>query len=206
MFTPITDHAEQAIARLMSQYQDADNFKNLIRGLNVPTQEIEGVLTDLNNKRRLAVATGVQLDLIGTIVGLAREPGDSDDVYRNKLYGQIKINTSQGQPEQAIQTYQLFTGAALVILLEWFPAAISLQSEYFPADQAEVDFLLEILSQVLPAGVRPDSITAFDSTEAFAMDGSLPGLGFGDEDDPSVGESFPLSSIETPSSNLRATM
>lgn len=192
MIPLIPNHADLAIARLISQYANAENLQNLIRALIVPVQEIEGVLEQLNLLRQLAIATGIQLDLLGTIIGLARFPGDSDDLYRQKLYAEIKVNTSQGQPEQAIQTYQLFTSAALVILTEFFPAEIIIASEYMPPDQDTVDLLLSILNKVLPAGVRADGIISFDPTEAFAYDGSLPGLGYGTVGDPSVGGKYPF--------------
>lgn len=191
MFTPIVNHQADALRRLLGQYADSQRLKDLISALVVPIQEIEGVLTQLNVLRMLSTATGVQLDLIGTIVGLERFPGDTDDEYRQKIMAEIKVNTSEGEPERVIETYQLFTSAALVLLLEWFPAAISLQSDYMPPDQARVDLLLSIIEKVLPAGVRCDSLVAFDPTEAFAMEGSLPGLGFDDDAAPGTGGKFP---------------
>lgn len=191
MFTPINDHLPQALARLMTQYAQAENLKNFITAIVNPVQEIEGVLGDLNTLRTLAIAFGQQLDNIGKIVGLERPPGADDDTYRNDLYAEIKINTSEGQPEQAIQTYQLFTGATLVLFFEHFPAEVSVESDYVPPDQTTVDLLLGILQKVLPAGVRCDALVSFDSSMAFAMDGPLPGLGFDDDDNPGVGGMFP---------------
>lgn len=192
MITPINTHVQDALARLFTQYQDASNLKNVITAIVTPIQDLETVIQQMNTQRSIFTAVGVQLDLLGTIIGLSRTPGTTDDDYRNQLLAQIKINTSDGQPEQVIQAYQLFTGSDLVILNEWFPAEVELESDYLPPDQITVDYLLGIIGSVLPAGVRCDSIITFDSTEAFAMDGSLPGLGFGDDSDPSVGGKFPF--------------
>lgn len=192
MFDPITNHVQAALARLLSRYVDADNLKNFITALVNPVQDIEGVLSDLNTLRMLSAATGKQLDNIGTIVGLARPPGATDAQYRNDLYAEIKINVSEGQPEQAIQTYQLFTAATLVILAEFFPAEVMIESDYLPPNQAAVDNLLQILNEVLPAGVRPMGIVTFDSMDAFAYDGSLPGVGYGSASDPTVGGMYPI--------------
>lgn len=191
MITPIVSHNSEALKRLIGQYVDSQKFKDLISSLIVPIQEIEGVLGQLNTLRMLFVATGVQLDNIGKIVGLARFPGDGDETYRQKIFAEIKVNTSEGEPERVIETFQLFTGALLVILIEWFPAEVSVESEYLPPDQATVDLLLGIIEKVLPAGVRCDSILTFDATEAFAMEGSLPGLGFDDDSAPGSGGKFP---------------
>lgn len=192
MFTPINDHVAAALKRIITQYNESTNLKNVIRAIVGPVQDIETALAQLNTLRALDVATGVQLDLIGTIVGLERPPGDTDDEYRQKLQGQIKINVSQGQPEQAIQTYELFTGADLIILFEGSSGDVLIESEYLPVDQAEVDLLLGILDKVLPAGVRPAGIVAFDASEAFAYDGALPGFGYGTVSDAGVGGKYPV--------------
>lgn len=190
MFNPINNHVQAAIDRLMSQYGNAIQLQNFMAAVIQPLQEIESVLTDLNVQRQLAVAVGQQLDNIGTIVGLARPPGATDDVYRNDLYAEIKINVSEGQPEQAIQTFQLFTGAALVLLDEHFPAEISIESEIVFPSQSSIDMILQIMQEVLPAGVRCDGIVEFDPVNPFAFDGALFGGGFGDDTDPSIGGMF----------------
>jgi hypothetical protein len=190
VFPPISDHQAAAIARLVSQYADAERLKGLISALVGPIQEIETALATLNTLRSLELAEGVNLDLLGTIVGLARPSGDDDATYRNKLKAQIKVNVSEGQPEQAIQTFQLFTGAQLVILNEYYPAEVIIGSEHAFADQAEVDTVLAIIRDVLPAGVRANGFIEFDPTEAFAFDGIVAGLGWGDSTDPLAGGKF----------------
>lgn len=144
----------------------------------------------MNTLRYLPNAQGAQLDVIGIIVGEPRPPGTSDADYINLIYGRIKINTSQGQPEYAIQTFQLFTGAPQVILYEG-RGCVLLESIWVPPNQAAVDSLINILLEVLPAGVRADGIVAYDPTDAFAYAGTLPGQGYGTVSDPSVGGKYP---------------
>jgi hypothetical protein len=187
MFTVIPNHVGQAIARLMSQYGNAENLQNVLSAIINPLQDIESVLNDLNVKRQLSVAEGQQLDSLGTIIGLARPAGADDTTYRQDLYAQIKVNISEGQPEQAIQTFQLFTQAGLVLLNEYFPASVLINSDHVFPTQEDVDKILEIMQEVLPVGVRCNGIVEFDSSIPFAMDGSLSGAGFGDINDPSTG-------------------
>lgn len=156
-----------------------------------PIQDIEDALAGMNTLRMLATATGVNLDNLGQIIGLARTPGDSDDLYRQKLYAEIKLNTSEGQPEAVIQTYQLFTSATLVLLYEGNYAGVLLESEYIPPDQETADLLLRIVGQVLPAGVRAEGLVGFDATEAFAYAGTLSGLGYGSVGNPTQGGKYP---------------
>lgn len=192
MFIEDDNKVAEALARLLSQYQGSTKLQALISAFVQPIQDAEVALTGMNILRYLPSAQGAQLDLIGRIVGIPRPPGASDATYLNDIYGQIKINTSQGQPEQAIQTFQLFTGATLVLLFEEFPAQVIINSEYLPPDQATANTLFAILDEVLPAGVRPDEIVAFDPTDAFAYAGALPGQGYGTVSDASVGGKYPV--------------
>jgi hypothetical protein len=76
------------------------------------------------------------------------------------------------------------------LLTEHFPGEITISSEHVFPDQAAIDMILGILDEVLPAGVRPDGIITFDATEAFAYEGGLPGLGYGDVGDLSAGGKY----------------
>lgn len=180
MFNIITNHYLQATQRLMSQYQGSQNLLNFLAAIIQPIQDIEYELNDMNVERELVNAFGIQLDNIGTIVGLARSPGQTDSEYLMELQGQIGINVSEGQPESVIQAFQLFTGVPLVILDEFFPAEIVLESIYVFANQAAVDAMIQLMQEVAPAGVRCDGIITFDPVMPFAFDGSLFGSGFDD--------------------------
>lgn len=180
MFEPISDHVQQALKRLLYQYQNSPNLIATLTALIGPIQGIESALSDMNTLRYLDQATGAQLDVIGVIVGYPRPPGTSDSVYRLDLQGQIQINTSQGQAEQVIQAYKLFTGSAFVILDEYRSAQMTLEGSFLPADQAAADKLILTVKQAAPVGVRIDRIIAFDPLAAFAYAGNLPGLGYDD--------------------------
>jgi hypothetical protein len=190
MFTTIPNHVQQALARLVTQYQNSPNLQSLLSGIVTPCQDIENALVDMNNLRYLPDATGAQLDVIGVIVGLARTQGQSDASYILDLYGQIKVNTSEGQPEQAIQAFLLFTGAPYVLLYETHLASLFFNSIYTPSDQSAADMLIETMEEVTPAGVRVEGFVSFDPSEAFSYDGPLPGAGYGDAGDPTVGGKY----------------
>lgn len=69
-----TDHAMQAAANLLMQHGKNKPFvRALIAGMTTPLNDIEQALNDLYNLRWLQNATGVQLDMIGTIVGQSRD-------------------------------------------------------------------------------------------------------------------------------------
>jgi hypothetical protein len=69
-----TDHAIQAAANLLIQHGKNKPFvRALVAGMVTPLNDIEQALNDLYNLRWLQNATGVQLDMVGTIVGQSRE-------------------------------------------------------------------------------------------------------------------------------------
>lgn len=190
MFNPIIDHVQKALARLLTQYQGATRLQSLLTAMIDPIQEIEDVLQSMNIDRYLAAAVGVQLDNIGDIVGLPRPTGMGDEQYRLHLYGQIKVNTSEGQPEQLIQIYQLLTQAVIVLLFEEFPAEFIIASDYTPPDQATTDDLIDIVKSAAPAGVRNGGIIAFSLNHRFAYAGRLVSQGYGTVSDPLQGGGY----------------
>jgi hypothetical protein len=187
VFSEITNHSDQAIARLLSQYQKKPGISGLVGSIVTPIQDIESALVQLNTLRTLDLAVGALLDGVGKIVGLAREPGDNDTAYRTKLKARIIVNISEGEPENVIAEFQLLTGAQQIILDELFPAGLMMESEHVYANQEEITKIIGLLMEVAPIAVRVDGLITFDPTEAFAMAGSLPGLGWGDMNDPLVG-------------------
>lgn len=190
MFTVITDHVQQAQKRLISQYFGIRSIEGTVEALVNPIQDIEYMLNDLNTQRTLDASIGVQLDNLAGIVAITRFGGESDDHLRLRVKAQILVNMSQGQPEIIISAFKLLTGAQLVLLDELYPAAVLLESEYIFPDQATVDQIIGILQDVVAGGVRVDGIVTFDAVSPFAMDGNLPGAGFGDLNDITAGGLF----------------
>lgn len=188
--TEILTHVSDAKRRLIQQYKDKPRINSILQAFIEQIQEIETMGKQLNDERSIFTAIGVQLDLVGTIVGLTRLGGESNSDYRVRLHARVSLNVSQGEPERLISTFKLLLGADLVIFQELPPAEVSLSSEVTFADQDEVDAALAILESVAPAGVRVQYIGIFDATEPFAMAGALSGLGFGTTADALAGGKF----------------
>lgn len=71
MITPI-DHQVLAIERLATQFKNATNLIAYINALLEESNELETTFGDLLDKRYIDTAEGVQLDIIGEIVGQPR--------------------------------------------------------------------------------------------------------------------------------------
>lgn len=161
----ITTHAEDALARLISQFKEQPNIEGFIRSFIVPFQHQENTLIQILTQRWVSTAVGVQLDKFGTIVGEDRL-GRNDDAYRLALYLRIAINVCKGTPEEFIAIFLLLTGCTQAQYIPEYPAAVSVLGD-------------KDWSKYVKAG--PDS---------FAFDGGVDGLGFGDVFDASIGGPF----------------
>lgn len=79
----IDDHVEKALARLPSMHDDSIRLRKTIEIHAARMQRIENVLRGITPQDLFDIDTaiGVQLDQIGTIIGIARE-ARTDDAYR----------------------------------------------------------------------------------------------------------------------------
>lgn len=161
----ITNHFQRAISLLASQFRknkpdgSLTNFQKLIQALVEPAQEIENVNWELKTERWLNTAIGTQLDGLGQIIGIARNPGESDEDYRERLQFQIFINSSKGTPEDVIRIIEFLTKSDRIIYHETYPAAFQLETDglVFPTPPNE---LVTAIKNASPAGVNYAPITA----------------------------------------------
>lgn len=72
------DHKSLAISRLATQFKESSNLINYIRALLIESNNIEEVFCDLLEKRWIDTAEGVNLDIVGSIVGQSREFIDAE--------------------------------------------------------------------------------------------------------------------------------
>lgn len=189
MSAPITNHSEQAVARLIEQFKDKARLTAVITGLVDPMQDIEDMLAFLRDNRMYS-ATGVALDRLGDIVGQPRAGGQTDADYLIRIQTRVIQNVSRGEPERLILVYKILMGATLVLLSEHFPAAYSLASEIDFVDQEQVNEIIRQIDLVAPAAVRLEFLSTFDLAEPFAFAGDNPAKGFGTVSDGLVGGKF----------------
>lgn len=72
------NHKELAISRLATQFRKSTNLISYIRVLLIEADALEQVFCDLLEKRWIDTAEGVQLDILGAIVGQSREFIDAE--------------------------------------------------------------------------------------------------------------------------------
>ncbi len=152
----ITNHVERATARNPSFTQGSTNIGKLDAALITSIQRIEDTFDDLINKQALSTAEGVQLDNLGTILDLEREPGQSDVDYASALLGKASgLSTQSGTAEQLISTFLLLTLADSVVSTDLYPATFELTAigagidDGSPTDQV----IISTMGDAKPAGV-----------------------------------------------------
>ncbi len=109
-----TDLKTNAVELLPGQFDPSTNLKTVIQilvGETTNIQEIENTLWTMLTSDWLSNATKAQLDEIGKIVGAWPRTYVNDEDYRQEIYLQIAINTSQGDPERLISITNRITGA-----------------------------------------------------------------------------------------------
>jgi hypothetical protein len=88
MIEPI-DHQDLAISRLATQFRESANLIAYIRALVVESNNLEEMFNSLLNDRWIDTAFGVQLDILGAIVGQPRTLIESSTIVYFGFDGDI---------------------------------------------------------------------------------------------------------------------
>lgn len=89
----IINHEELAISRLATQFRESTNLINYIKALLSEADTLEAVFQSLLNDRWIDTAVGIQLDILGSIVGQSRIIIDASNVF---YFGFLGDPTSVG--------------------------------------------------------------------------------------------------------------
>jgi len=148
--TFISDHEDQAIARLVTQFRGEEYIEGIVASLVSEIQSLEDVFEELATERDVMNAVGEQLDLLGDLVGESRN-GRDDGEYRIGIFIRIGSNVSHGTPEDLLAILILATGSDWGRIVELFPAAFNLYCEDFGSIVGED--LYDIIYRTAPAAI-----------------------------------------------------
>jgi hypothetical protein len=147
----IDNHVEQALARLISQYQDKPRIAALISIYAERSQAIEDALFEVLVSKLIDSAVNEQLKFIGRIVGQPNEGSWDDDTYRLFIKARIRANKSNGHGDDVIDVVNLVEAADFV-LREYYPATMFVDFDTVTA--ASPVILLELARRAKGSGVR----------------------------------------------------
>lgn len=184
----ITNHTEQALDRLITQYKGNLDFIAVVTAFTEQIQEIEDSFTDFYSRLNINSIRGQNLDNLGTIIGIARQ-GFDDNVYRTLLWAKLFSNISNGTANEIINIFKVLTNSSEIDFFEIQPATIQIQGN------ADLDPLIEpyiptILQKALCAGVQIGGLVLYEDESFVCDDDTDPiaeGDGFGDDTDLTVG-------------------
>lgn len=203
--TRITDHIDQALARLAQQYKDKPLIVGMIEALTDQFQDLDDAAWQLATECYLYndaelgggatvyyEAEGEQLDVIGAIIGEPRG-ALTDDEYRLVLRARTKLNRSSGTAENLIDIFHALLPTALITVQTWPPAYVTLTISTV-VTAAEALLYRRFLREGRAAGVagtllwqEGDDAHCFIFSDAAAYPETDTNTGLGDATDPDAG-------------------
>lgn len=119
------EHAEM-LDLIIEQYKGDQRLRSFIGAHLTQGQQIEDAARDVEASRDVDQATGVSLDMLGSLVGQGRE-GASDADYRILIKARVLVNSGNGRGDEMIALLQLAVISGTWAFGELYPAAISVR-------------------------------------------------------------------------------
>lgn len=172
--TLTTERLAEAVGNLIDQFKGQPNIEAFIEAWAQQSQEVENAAFQVLLLTTLSGSEGVQLDGLGTIVGVERE-GRTDADYRVRIGAQILLNNASGTIEDLLQL-AVALGATTVELTESYPAKIEIVAGVPIVNGVEIG---RVMGLAKPAGVGR-WFTWYESSTPFTMDTAGLGLDQGE--------------------------
>jgi hypothetical protein len=159
----VTDHEARGAARLTEQFKHQVALVALLKSWLGEVQQLEDQAYELRLQRALETAEGVNLDVLGAIVGQPRE-GRTDTQYRVWIAGRALVNRSRGKTPQMIAIAAKLVGGA-VELREYQPATMVIYAHVPVLGSSGVE-IAKLLKLAKAGGIKMhfvwyDVVTAF---------------------------------------------
>jgi Protein of unknown function (DUF2612) len=182
------DYTAQAHGRVILQYRESPKLLGFIDALMAPVQDIENALVTIPALDDVDLATGVNLDVTGDLVGQGRElvNGDvSDDpAYRVLIKARISRNTSHSTGEEVLKSLQQLFGTPPTVLpmVLWDFGGMAMGyaiGRALTADEIAILSGPDIIAR--PMGVQVSMRETFDPLDYFGFDDDPGATGFADD-------------------------
>lgn len=149
----VLDYQQRALLRLLEQYREKPLMEALIQLEPTRLQGLEDALWQVYTLRNLDSASGVQLDVLGRILGLPRG-GLDDDSYRTHLRAQILLLRSSGTADQILAIIVAAHTDATPVLTESYPAGFTVRVGTVVLTALEAALLASFVRKGRAGGVR----------------------------------------------------
>lgn len=132
------------------------NTQKVLRILLSPAASLESAMRQVLLLRGIGTAVGVQLDVLGAIVGRAREGEPDDEIYRRYVRAQITTNKSDGTINTILKVAGLVVSdpSATFTLHNYGIATYSLEVSGIALTEAVAQVLVRMIIKATAGGVR----------------------------------------------------
>lgn len=200
LVTKITNHVQQGLQRLLTQYKGRPRIEGLLTSLILQVQSIEDAAFPVNDDRLLwngttYPAVGAQLDGIGQLINLPRN-GLDDAEYLIFILGTIAENFSDTTLSTMTNIVQIFFQPLQLQVFEHFPAEVDFEIAGSALDPTLYQTVAKAIQASVGAGIKVGYIATFSNTTAFKYDSALPrppltgNAGYGDALAPGPGGEY----------------
>ena len=142
----IESYKEEGSKYVPEQYKNSSRLRGFFDALLAQCDDLEAAFFEILGSIDLQTAIGPALDYLGDIVGVTRNPGETDDTYRTRIY---QYRDLQGAPthEGLRSALHLLTGQTDIGLYPNWPAEL-----YWVPPQAEKYDLSQLVSDSMTSG------------------------------------------------------
>jgi hypothetical protein len=176
--THILDHADEALAQLLSFIRSDEALAELVEIIGDSVQDLEDLIWECLVERYLDAAVGVQLDAWGEVLGHARD-GLSDTEYSRLLQAWQGALRGQGRRDLILRALIAVAAPSETWFFDLTNASyeVDLILAAYPPTSALEQAILDVAEASAPSGVQY-LITVGDATTPFQFD--TVGRGFND--------------------------
>lgn len=154
--TRVEDHFEDSKGLFIQVFRDKPRLNAILASYAAQADALEAVFWQLLTERNVDNAVGVQLDILGKLVGQPRV-GTTDETYRLFIRTRIRANRSKGRASDAIAVARLALDGAPFEYQDWYPASVIIEVPALDLpDGVTPELVQQVLRDAAPAGVRLD--------------------------------------------------
>lgn len=119
----IVPYKEEFKKYIPEQYKNSEKLLALVNSCMAQFDDLETAFFEILQALNLADAIGPSLDYLGAIVGVKRNPGESDTQYRERIVSGLNLLNLPG-PEALRRVLKFVTGCEFVGLYPNWPAEL----------------------------------------------------------------------------------
>ncbi len=176
-----TDHLEVAQDWIAEYLRSATNFQALLEIFMSQIQDLEDASWEILRSRLLvwkdgaeaggdtvADATDAQLDMIGELVGEARE-GREDEAYADAIRFRVRVNSSSGTPEDLLYVLSSYYDLGLGVFEYSEQAATVTIQNTLQSTEADADKIMHNLNLARAAAIKVYYAWFEDADDVFTL-------------------------------------